>query len=562
MLPVKTRNIFKDVVNGSRVQPLRQQMEKNLKDACIGRLKPWKSCQIDTDDTSSLTWSPNGQFLLSASNDRKISLCNPFNESLKRIKTPHASQVTCARFMSHSDNLVVSGSRRDGLMCYDFSVAQGKTIIIPIFRNCTTHRTNQIIPIPSEAKSFISCHSDRTVRFFDIRCHYNEQMNECKDNILLRMKCIPTAMSLSPISERYIAVGDSNGYVCIYDRRNPGSNFAAPPMKIFSYPMMTTEHPAVTSVAYDDSEQNILCNFYVDSLYLFDVANHSGLSDESVLGREPWIPINDRGIHNSPFLDESDWIRITRQVVNFAHNFQELSLEGFDNASDVVEGWFAEVLENDVEIPNDSDNDEAMDETDNHAEVIENDVDILSDSDNAEAMDETNNQHESQAAGRSGIPTNTNEFLYVKKSYKTRHKFNYRIAFVLCHPDPIKQLIAIFRLISFINSTGLTDVGFWGNNYVLAGSDSGNVFFWDKRKTDCIMTLIGNRESVTTVQPHPSLAIFATGGADGLIRVFMPLGEYSLLDDETIPKVQKEKEEQLANRPRLSGVVLNYMNSY
>uniref|UniRef100_A0A182SAD1 Uncharacterized protein n=1 Tax=Anopheles maculatus TaxID=74869 RepID=A0A182SAD1_9DIPT len=103
--------------------------------------------------------------------------------------------------------------------------------------------------------------------------------------------------------------------------------------------------------------------------------------------------------------------------------------------------------------------------------------------------------------------------------------------------------------------TCLTEVGYWGKNYVFAGSDCGNVLLWDKHKPDCIMMLNGNHMLVNSVQAHPTLPILAAGGGLGLLKLFMPTSEYSLFDDETIPEVKRKMAKQACYRRRLSSPI-------
>lgn len=64
----------------------------------------------------------------------------------------------------------------------------------------------------------MSCGEDGTVRFFDLRLVSRCQKQYCRENILVFAPTSVSALSLSPISHKYLAVGCSD-YIRIFDRR-------------------------------------------------------------------------------------------------------------------------------------------------------------------------------------------------------------------------------------------------------------------------------------------------------------------------------------------------------
>ena len=49
----------------------------------------------------------------------------------------------------------------------------------------------------------------------------------------------------------------------------------------------------------------------------------------------------------------------------------------------------------------------------------------------------------------------------------------------------------------------IKEVNFWGNNYVMSGSDCGHIFIWDRYTAQLVMLLEGDHHVVNCVQPHP-----------------------------------------------------------
>ena len=54
-----------------------------------------------------------------------------------------------------------------------------------------------------------------------------------------------------------------------------------------------------------------------------------------------------------------------------------------------------------------------------------------------------------------------------------------------------------------ISSLQIKQACFWGENYVMSGSDCGHVFVWDRFTGKLVMLLEGDKHVVNCVQPHP-----------------------------------------------------------
>lgn len=44
---------------------------------------------------------------------------------------------------------------------------------------------------------------------------------------------------------------------------------------------------------------------------------------------------------------------------------------------------------------------------------------------------------------------------------------------------------------------------FWGNNFVMSGSDCGHIFVWDRHTAEHLMLLEADNHVVNCLQPHP-----------------------------------------------------------
>lgn len=69
----------------------------------------------------------------------------------------------------------------------------------------------------------------------------------------------------------------------------------------------------------------------------------------------------------------------------------------------------------------------------------------------------------------------------------------------------------------------IKEANFYGDEYVLSGSDCGHVFIWEKRTGRIVQILEADNHVVNNVQPHPIDPIIATSGIDYDIKLFAPV---------------------------------------
>lgn len=71
----------------------------------------------------------------------------------------------------------------------------------------------------------------------------------------------------------------------------------------------------------------------------------------------------------------------------------------------------------------------------------------------------------------------------------------------------------------------IKEATFWGNDYVMSGSDCGHVFTWDRRSGKLVMLMEADQHVVNCVQPHPTLPYLATSGIDYDIKIWAPMND-------------------------------------
>lgn len=95
--------------------------------------------------------------------------------------------------------------------------------------------------------------------------------------------------------------------------------------------------------------------------------------------------------------------------------------------------------------------------------------------------------------------------------------------------------------------TMIKEACFWGNNFVMSGSDCGHIFIWDRHTAEHLMLLEADNHVVNCLQPHPYDPILASSGIDYDIKIWSPLEESPnfnrILADEVITRNELMLEE-------------------
>lgn len=82
--------------------------------------------------------------------------------------------------------------------------------------------------------------------------------------------------------------------------------------------------------------------------------------------------------------------------------------------------------------------------------------------------------------------------------------------------------------------TMIKEATFWGNDYVMSGSDCGHVFAWNRKTGELVMLLEADQHVVNCLQPHPTLPYLATSGIDYDIKLYTPMARVGdAEEDET-----------------------------
>ena len=77
-----------------------------------------------------------------------------------------------------------------------------------------------------------------------------------------------------------------------------------------------------------------------------------------------------------------------------------------------------------------------------------------------------------------------------------------------------------------------------GGQYIMAGSDDGKFFIWNRKTANIERVLVGDDNIVNCLQSHPHSAILATSGIDPVVRIWQPLPENGEANDRLVDDLE------------------------
>ncbi|XP_074550878.1 DDB1- and CUL4-associated factor 6 isoform X2 [Halichoeres trimaculatus] len=244
----------------------------------VQRLKLEGTLNVHDGCVNTISWNDTGEYILSGSDDTFLVITNPYNKKVKKsIRSGHRANIFSAKFMPHTNGQEIISCSGDGIIYYTHTEKSPE-----YNRQCqfTCHygTAYEIMTVPNDPYTFLSCGEDGTVRWFDLRMKTSCTKEDCKDDILINCRRAATSISISPLVPYYLAVGCSDSSVRIYDRRMLGTRATGNYMGRGTTGMCVRFVPAhlsnkscrVTSLCYSEDGQEVLVSYSSDYIYLFD----------------------------------------------------------------------------------------------------------------------------------------------------------------------------------------------------------------------------------------------------------------------------------------------------
>ncbi|KAG5681398.1 hypothetical protein PVAND_010839 [Polypedilum vanderplanki] len=559
---MKNKNLFDQILNRERYgSDLKlKSLQKSSKNSLLltQSLRLEKELNVHKGCVNSIVFNHDGTKILSGSDDQKLVLTDVFTSKvLVRYTTAHRNNIFSAKFLPQSNSKIVSCAGSGSVLYTNLDDSNlnvesdtSDTLIGGSNRSnqdvnfftCHSGTCYEVLTIPSEANSFLSCGEDGSVRFFDIRLISKCNKQYCRDNVLVLAPSSVTAMSCSPISHNYLAVGCSDSLIRIYDRRylkliefpstsenvtpqalsSLNSEMQTNSVKMYKIPNDQKRTYRITSVNYSQDERELLVSYSSEYLYLFDMT-HDGITKEMIppINRRrrckdasspkilrklrlrgdwsdtgPLSLYSDAPAQSRPQLNSSIMHRMTNllsRMLNDNPSRQRNRNNSGSGSSDsrVVDGI-------NMLLGNENDPESEI-EASGSATVNNENSNSSSSSSNPQPDDSSSSSYSSEEDEAA---------MSTKYTYVIQKFFGHRNA-----------------------RTMIKEANFWGDNFILSGSDCGHIFIW-KRNGELINLLQADSHVVNCVQPHPYLPILASSGIDYNVKIWTPHGDEIEFDDK------------------------------
>ncbi|NXM70172.1 DCAF6 factor, partial [Serilophus lunatus] len=244
----------------------------------IQRLKLEATLNVHDGCVNTICWNDTGEYILSGSDDTNLVITNPYSRKvLTTIRSGHRANIFSAKFLPCTNDRQIVSCSGDGVIFYT-NVEQDAETNRQCQYTCHYGTTYEIMTVPNDPYTFLSCGEDGTVRWFDTRIKTSCTKEDCKDDILINCRRAATSVAICPPIPYYLAVGCSDSSVRIYDRRMLGTratgNYAGRGtvgmVARFVPPHLNNKSCRVTSLCYSEDGQEILVSYSSDYIYLFD----------------------------------------------------------------------------------------------------------------------------------------------------------------------------------------------------------------------------------------------------------------------------------------------------
>lgn len=243
----------------------------------LQRMALLQAMEVHRGCVNTVVWDAPGNLLLSGSDDQQLVICDPWERMTKtRIQTAHRANIFSAKFMPHMANKKIISCSGDGIVIYTDIERQEETYECKF--TCHASTCYDIITLPDDAHSFLTCGEDDTVRWFDLRIKQQCSVRDCQEDVLLNMGRAVTAVAVNPVTSYHLAVATQDSTIRIYDRRILGTRATdsyleqsdrALLMRLKPDKMEGKNH-RVTSLRYSHTGREVLASYSSDFLYLFD----------------------------------------------------------------------------------------------------------------------------------------------------------------------------------------------------------------------------------------------------------------------------------------------------
>ncbi|VEN50753.1 unnamed protein product [Callosobruchus maculatus] len=586
----KRKSVFKNIYQRQYLTKLPKLSGISKDDeGLVQRLDLLKSLPIHEGCVNTICWNETGEYILSGSDDQHLVITNGYDYKVKaNYHTSHRANIFSAKFLPSTNDTQIVSCAGDGVILHTDLNRPQETYDSQF--NCHAGTTTyEVITIPHDPFSFLSCGEDGTVRWFDLRTKSSCYKQRCNEDIIISCQRAVTALAISPTTSYQLAIGCADSMVRIYDRRKlstqPGEHLLAQPFCTFVAPHFGTDrHYRITSLSYSNDGQDMLVSYSSDYLYLFNVKGNTTTELKKTRKKSSWDKIKavtgKRERLSPPPVRRlrlrGDWSdtgpdarpeRDTTTTVNLGQARPQLQATLMQRMTDVLSRMLNDPM---TRAALSAGGEDSVDSDENSQRILESRetesaATASSSNEDGNAMEtdqsgqsqrysqqSTSNSTISLSVGRevnrncenegntsnASANTENQENVTNNKTEEQMHTSDVELdfddededdTFSGQTEDKLEEKIDVYEAEMKMKYTGhrnartmIKEATFWGDDYVMSGSDCGHVFIWEKSTGKLKMLLRADQHVVNCLQPHPVLPLLATSGIDHDVKLWAP----------------------------------------
>lgn len=528
-----------------------------------------------------LEWSDDGRYLASGSDDFHVMIWDPFRRKslnevspvysgkcIEDLKTPHTGNIFSVKFLPKSGNSIMATGAGDKCI-FVFDLNRNSD---PIW-NCICHRlrVKRLATAVETPFIFWSVGEDGNVLQFDIREHHKCRSD---DKVLLinlgnylEGKCI----AINPRRPELLAVGASDAYARLYDRRKiklekieTSKSSRELPKDCVTYfcpghfsrntTFSSYDSKAITYLTFNSDGNELLVNMGAEHIYLYDIDNaqqpvfldlpeYRKPTDESTA--EPSRTKRKLPEHveiykkrGNDFLENEKYLMAIDQYTQAIQMAPDCPILYLNRATALMRRlWYGDVYA-------------AL--RDCHIALKLDPSYIKAHFRLARALHDLGRIQEAEMclkeliarfpnyANNHGVLVLRKEIQMSAENKKNEQSDSFTLLDLSKTEEELRSKAKDYkeRFIGHCNTTtDIKEATFFGNDskYIVAGSDDCNFFIWE-RPTNMIKSIYkGDMAIVNCVQPHPTTCLLATSGIDHEIKIWSPLAR---INEERSNRVQ------------------------
>ncbi|XP_046902947.1 DDB1- and CUL4-associated factor 6-like isoform X1 [Hypomesus transpacificus] len=147
----------------------------------VQRLKLEATLNVHDGCVNTISWNDTGEYILSGSDDTNLVITNPYNKKVKAtIRSGHRANIFSAKFMPQTSDQQIISCSGDGIIYYTHTEKSPDINRLCQF-TCHYGTAYEIMTVPNDPYTFLSCGEDGTVRWFDLRMKTSCTKEDCKD---------------------------------------------------------------------------------------------------------------------------------------------------------------------------------------------------------------------------------------------------------------------------------------------------------------------------------------------------------------------------------------------